>query len=165
MGVQRPDPHRLYVHLAWSCSGRSSLRRDRRSAVEAHAVAVCGWFGADAVEVLALPDRLHVLLKLPSGASVRETADHVRSELSALMAESGQVTRWAGSFVSATVGPSDLPRVRRRIAALAVRWEEASLPDRAAARKAKGARESAGKSGPAGRGGSGRGRDGQARGD
>lgn len=121
------DPHRLYVHLAWSTVARvAALDPVRRAAIETHLLASCRWCGTDPIEVCALPDRVHLLVRLPASLSVVELARRVRRDVQCFLADSGRVVRWESGFAAATVAPRDVRRVKKRIAALG--WEGAGEP-------------------------------------
>lgn len=136
------DPHRLYVHLAWSTLARvPALPPGRRAAIETHLLASCRWFGSEPIEVCALPDRVHLLVRLPSALSVHDMASRARADVERFLADAGHVVRWAPGFAAVTVTPSDVRRVRRRIAGLGWNSErpawskEGHGPTRAAARR------------------------------
>ena len=112
-------PHRLYVHVAWSTLAPvADLDAARRAMIESHMLASCRWIGAEPVEVCVLPDRVHLLAGLPPVLSVRGLASHVRRTVEDLLADSGRVVRWSPGFAAVTVSPSDVRRVRRRLASL-----------------------------------------------
>jgi len=120
--LERSDrvlPHRLYVHVAWSTLARvQAIPPDRRAAIETHMIGVCRQLGAEPVEVRALGDRVHLIVRLPASMSVRELASHVREEVSVRLARSGRVVRWSPGFAAISVSPSEVRRARRRLATL-----------------------------------------------
>ena len=125
-----PASHRLYVHLAWTTLARvPALDPARGSAIESHVIASCRWLGVEPIEVCALPDRVHLLVRLPAPVSVQRLAAHVREEVRSLLASSGTVVRWGPDFAAVSVSRSQVRRVRKRLAAL-----EPAAPPRAPSR-------------------------------
>lgn len=136
-----PNPHRLYVHIAWATLGRvPTLEPRRRAAIESHVLASCRWIGADPVEVCALPDRVHLLSGVPAVLSVAALAAHVRDAVEEMLAETGRVVRWSGGFAAATVSPADVRRIRRLLAEL----EPRAPPGTGAARRRASPRRATG---------------------
>jgi REP element-mobilizing transposase RayT len=112
-------PHRLYVHLAWTTLARVRALSDaRRASIESHLLAACRWLGAEPIEACVLPDRVHLLVRIPSGLAVADLARRARTAVEELLGSSGQVVRWSNAFAAVTVGPRDVRRVRRRLASL-----------------------------------------------
>ncbi len=127
--MSNASPHRLYVHLAWSTLARVPvIEPARRAAIESHLLASCRWFGTDPIEVCALPDRVHLLVRLPAALSVHDLAARVRADVERLLAESGRVVRWAPGFAAVTVTPARVRRLRRRIATMG--WAPSPGPRR-----------------------------------
>ena len=125
--MSTPSPHRLYIHLAWSTLARvPALDPTRRAAIETHVLACCRWMGAEPVEVCVLPDRVHLLVRVPATLSVRELAGRVRQDVEGFLADSGTVVRWAPGFAAVTVTPGEVRRTRKRIVGLA--WGESVEP-------------------------------------
>lgn len=115
--MPRSEHHRLYVHIAWSTLGRvSAIAADRRAAIETHVLAACRWVGAEPIEVCAISDRVHVLVRVPASLAVQDLATRVQSNVSRILADTGRVVRWAPGFAAATVSPREVRRVRRLIA-------------------------------------------------
>jgi len=138
--VSQQDAHRLYVHLAWSTLAKvPALERSRRAAIETHVLASCRWFGTDPIEVCALADRVHLLVRLPAALSVQDFACRVRDDVERFLADTGRIVRWAPGFAAVTVDPREVRRVRRRIASLGWRspaGEREGQGSRASARPA-----------------------------
>jgi len=117
--VNTAAAHRLYIHLAWKTLARVGvLEPKRRAAIETHLLASCRWFGTEPIEVCALSDRVHLLVRLPAVLSVHELDRRVRLDVETFLADSGRVVRWAPGYAAVTVTPAEVRRVRRRIAAL-----------------------------------------------
>ncbi|MCG8469276.1 MAG: transposase [Gemmatimonadetes bacterium] len=113
------DPHRLYVHLAWSTLARvPALAPARRATVETHLLASCRWLGTEPIEACALSDRVHLLVRVPSVLSVHDLAARLRTDVERLLADGGVVVRWEPGYAAVTVAPRDVRRVRRRIVRL-----------------------------------------------
>jgi len=134
--VRNQDPHRLYVHLAWSTLAQvSALDPGRRAEIETHLLASCRWLGTEPIEVCALPDRVHLLVRLPAVLSVHDLASRVRDDVERLLAETGRVVRWAPGYAAISVTPGDVRRVRRRVASLVWDPELDRPPSRAVRRR------------------------------
>lgn len=120
MPMPRTDkPHRLYVHFAWTTLARVPMLDDsRRASIESHLMAACRWVGAEPIEVCVLPDRVHLLVRIPSGLAVGDLARRARTSVEELLGSAGRVVRWSRTFAAATVSPRDVRRVRRRLASL-----------------------------------------------
>lgn len=115
----RLDPHRLYVHLAWSTLARvHAIPPGRRAAIESHIIAVCRQLGAEPVEVRALGDRVHLIARIRPVMSVGELADRVRDSVATRLGRSGVVVRWSPGFAAVTITPADVRRARKRLATL-----------------------------------------------
>lgn len=111
--------HRLYVHLAWTTLACVRVMSDaRRASIESHLMAACRWLGAEPIEVCALPDRVHLLVRIPSGLAVSDLARRARGSVEELLGSAGRVVVWSDGFAAATVSPRDVRRVRRRLASL-----------------------------------------------
>jgi len=129
--MHNQDPHRLYVHLAWSTLARAqAIESGRRAAIETHLLASCRWFGTEPIEVCALADRVHLLVRLPAVLSVHDLASRVRDDVERLLAESGRVVRWAPGYAAISVAPGEVRRVRKRIATLGWQAEADRTPRR-----------------------------------
>jgi REP element-mobilizing transposase RayT len=112
-------PHRLYVHLAWTTLARARvLSSARRASIESHLMASCRWLGAEPIETCVLPDRVHLLVRTPSGLAVADLARRARTSVEELLGSAGRVVRWSDAFAAVTVSPRDVRRVRRRLASL-----------------------------------------------
>ena len=114
-----PAPHRLYVHLAWTTlASVRALSEGRRASIESHLLAACRWLGAEPIEACVLPDRVHLLVRTPSGLAVADLARRARKSVEELLDSVGHVVRWSDDFAAVTVSPRDVRRVRRRLASL-----------------------------------------------
>jgi REP element-mobilizing transposase RayT len=115
----RRDPHRLYVHLAWSTLARvRAIPPERRAGIESHMMAVCRQLGADPIEARALGDRVHLIVRIPVVSSVGELAGRLRNDVALRLAGSGVVVRWSPGFAAVTITPADVRRARKRLASL-----------------------------------------------
>ncbi len=122
--MPKSPPHRLYVHLAWTTLGRvPTIAPARRASVESHLLAACRRLGAEPVETCVLPDRVHLLVRLPAGLSVYDLGDRVRVTSEVLLRRAGYVVRWSREFAARSVSPREVRRVRRRIASLGLDGE------------------------------------------
>lgn len=81
-------------------------------------MAACRWLGVEPIEVCVLPDRVHLLTRMPSGLAVSDLARRARTSVEELMGSAGSVVRWSDAFAAVTVSPRDVRRVRRRLASL-----------------------------------------------
>jgi REP element-mobilizing transposase RayT len=121
----RLDPHRLYVHVAWSTLARvRAIPPERRAGIESHIMAVCRQLGVEPIEARALGDRVHLIVRIRAGTSVGELAARVRDDVAVRLARSGVVVRWSPGFAAVTMTPADVRRARKRLASL-----ESPLPD------------------------------------
>lgn len=112
-----PPPHRLYVHLAWTTLGRMPMvEAERRAAAESHLLALCRWLDLEPVETCVLADRVHLLVRFRSGLSLNDLVRRVQAGSEALLTRAGRPVRWSRRFAAVTVSPSDVRRIRRRMA-------------------------------------------------
>lgn len=122
-------PHRLYVHVAWTTLGRLPMvEAERRAAVESHLLALCRWLDLEPVETCVLTDRVHLLVRFRSGLSLNELVRRVQAGSEALLTRAGRPVRWSRRYAAVTVSPSEVRRIRRRMARRAE--EAASGPPR-----------------------------------
>jgi REP element-mobilizing transposase RayT len=125
-------PHRLYVHLAWTTlASVRALSDARRASIESHLLAACRWLGAEPIEACVLPDRVHLLVRTPSGLAVSDLAHRARTAVEELLSSAGRVVRWSDAFAAVTVSPRDVRRVRRRLASLGLDARAGVTPPRA----------------------------------
>lgn len=125
-------PHRLYVHLAWTTVARvPALNGPRRASLESHLLAACRWLGAEPIEACVLPDRVHLLVRIPSGIAVADLARRARIAVEELLDSPGRAVRWSDAFAAVTVSPRDVRRVRRRLASLGLDADTSGTPTRA----------------------------------
>jgi len=126
--MKTPDPCRLYVHVVWSTlASVKSIEPERRASIETHVIAGCRWLGAEPIEVCALPDRVHLLVRLAPVLSVQELVERLRDGVENHLAESGRVVRWAPGFAAVSVSVADVRRIRRRLASLGIADEPRSI--------------------------------------
>jgi REP element-mobilizing transposase RayT len=121
------EPHRLYVHLAWTTLARvPSLQDSRRASIESHLLAACRWLGVEPVETCVMADRVHLLARIPAALPVADLAARTRAAVEELLGAAGQVVHWSRDFAAVTVSPRDVRRVRRRLASLGLGLESAA---------------------------------------
>lgn len=121
--------HRLYVHLAWTTLGRLPLvGPGRRAATETHLLALCRWLDVEPIETCVLRDRAHLLIRFRPGQSLVDLVRRLQEGSEAILTRAGHPVRWSRRFAAVTVSPTEVRRVRRRIAR---RAEAARSPERA----------------------------------
>lgn len=110
-------PHRIYVHLAWTTLARvPALGPARRATIESHLLGACRPLGAIPVEACVLPDRIHLLARIPACLSVRDIGDRARDASEQLLRGAGCIVRWSPEFAAVSVSPREVRRLRRRMA-------------------------------------------------
>lgn len=112
-------PHRIYVHLAWTTLARVPvLGAARRATTESHLLGACRSVGALPVEACVLPDRVHLLARVPASLAVLDVGERARASAEEMLREAGCVVRWSPRFAAVSVSPREVRRLRRRMAAV-----------------------------------------------
>lgn len=123
-GPTRPGPggeparHRLYVHLAWSTLDGLPLVGPRQAlALEGHLVALCRRLDVEPLEVAAAADRVHLLVRLKPVHALAAVARRLKRGSAEAAVRRAEPVRWARGWAAATVGPGDVRRKKRVLAA------------------------------------------------
>ena len=113
------DDH-LYAHLVWATWDREPwLTPDLEPTVIACIGDQCQRLGAEIVALEAVPDHVHLLVKLPTRISVAVLVKQVKGAsthlLNATRSDDEAKYLWQGSYGAYSVSRSDLPRVQRYV--------------------------------------------------
>ena len=107
----------LYVHLVWSTWDRLPLLTPEVIEIVSHAVGrECVRLGADVIAFGAVPDHMHLLVRIPPKLSVSELVKQVKGSTSHLLSQRmGIPFKWQGAYGAFSVSKAAVKRVRHYV--------------------------------------------------
>lgn len=129
---------RPYLYIAWNVRPGQPALADpaQRAALIAILERACTEMGAVCVNVAALPDQVHLLMRMPADHTVpwiaarckRRAQAGLSERFSALAAAAGREPLWATGFQARVLAPEELGAVDRYITN-GIRWSALHVAD------------------------------------
>lgn len=112
-----PVSHRLYAQVAWSTLHGLPLL-DARFALllEGELISLARRLGVEPVEVAADARRVRLLLRFTPSQALGPVAERLKAGADVAVRRHGATARWGRGWAGATVTPSEVREIRRRLA-------------------------------------------------
>ena len=107
------------VHFVWATWDRLQILTPAwKQTVLAAIQSQCAALKAEVIALEAMPDHVHLLVRLPATVTIADLIKHVKGASSHLVTHRiapGEWFKWQGSYGAFFVSRADVPRIRRYV--------------------------------------------------